>query len=170
MSSRFAVLGLAALLTSLFVTTAQAFDPADRITKDGLGDVRIGMSISSVEEVLGTTLDDLSNAAGDGSCATASLGDKVYGLFTRSVLARIYVSTSRYRTRKGIHVGDRASAVMRAYGGRVRSVRHAYVPGGRYLKVTMGHRRIVFETSATGRITSISTGRKPEVDYIEGCA
>jgi hypothetical protein len=149
---------------------ARAFGPADRITKQGLGDVEIGMSVSAVEDVLGVTLDDLSNAAGDGSCATASLGGKVYGLFTRSVLARIYISTSRYRTRKGVHVGDPARAVFRAYGRRVRSVPHAYVSGGRYLKVTMGHRRIVFETSRSGRITSISTGRKPEVDYIEGCA
>lgn len=39
-----------------------------------------------------------------------------------------------------------------------------------YRTVTTGHRRLLFETSAAGRIASISTGRIPEVDCIEGCA
>lgn len=168
--ARTCIAGLSVATTlSLAVVPATAFSPGDRITKDGLGDIRIGMTVSQVEAELGSPLDDLNNNAGDGSCATATLGQNVYGLFTGSTLARIYVGTSRYRTRKGIHVRSSARDVFKAYGRNVRSSRHAYT-AGRYLKVTMGHRRLVFETSASGRVVSISTGRKPEVDYIEGCA
>lgn len=153
---------------ALAAPAAPAFSPGDRITKNGLGDVEIGMSVTEVEDLTGSTL-DVNRNAGDGSCGTAELGQKVYGLFTGDVLARIYIDTRRYRTRTGLHIGSTARQVRRVYGARVKSSPHAYTTG-QYLKVTMGHRRLLFETSPRGRVLSISTGRKPEVDYIEGCA
>lgn len=140
-----------------------------RITKDGLGAIKIGMTLSQARAANGDRLTDYSNAAGDGSCATARFGSNVSGLFTEGVLARIYVYTSRYSTRKGVHVRDHERDVFRAYR-QVRRERHAYVRGGSYLFVRFGNRRIVFETNARGTITSVSTGRIPEVTYIEGCA
>lgn len=166
MLSRVVVVGVTCALLS--ASAAQALSSSDRITKDGLGDLKIGMSISQTGAALGKTLDVERT---DGSaCGTAALGSKVLGLFTGSTLTRIYINTPRYQTRKGVHVGDRASDVYAAYGKNVSSQPHKYVRGGRYLRVTTKRRRVVFETSGTGRITSISTGRTPEVDLVEGCA
>lgn len=155
---------------ALTVPSAGAIGRSARITKNGLGSVRIGMTVSQVEAANGREVSGLNNNAGGGDCYSGTLGSKVYALFTGDILTRIYVNTSRYRTRKGIHVGSTAAGVYRRYGSRLRSAPHAYVPGGRYLTVTTGRRRVLFETSNTGRVTSISTGRAPEVDYIEGCA
>lgn len=162
----------ALLLLATIGTTASAYSLSRtaRITKDGLGRIEIGMTVSQVRTANGGVLGEPSNAAGDGSCASATIGTKVYGLFTNGILARIYVDTSRYSTRKGIHVGDRAADVRRAYGRNVRSSPAPYDPSGRILTVTTGNRKVTFTTRSTGRIISISTGRSPEIDYIEGCA
>jgi len=164
---------VAALLLLATLTTtagAQGVSRTARITKDGLGRIEIGMTVSQVRAANDGNLGELSNAAGDGSCATATIATKVNALFTRGILARIYVDTSRYSTRKGVHVGNRAADVRRAYGRNVRSSPAPYDPSGRLLEVSTGNRKVTFTTRSTGRIISISTGRSPEINYIEGCA
>jgi hypothetical protein len=39
----------------------------------------------------------------------------------------------------------------------------------RRVLLTVGHRRLVFETDGR-RVTEIGSGRKPEIDDVEGCA
>lgn len=163
--------GLALAVWLVLAAPAAAFSPSDRITRNGLGGVEIGMTVRQVGAAVGRPLGvDRINGDGPGSCGSARLGAKIYGLFTGSILTRVYVNSSRYRTRKGVRVGSRASLVIARYGRALSSEPHFYVRGGRYLRVTTGRRRIVFETSAGGRVTSISVGRIPEVDYVEGCA
>ena len=59
--------------------------------------------------------------------------------------------------------------MLDAYGGRVRREPHAYT-NGEYLKVARGNRKLVFAISPNGKVIEISTGRRPEIDYLEGCA
>lgn len=80
-------------------------------------------------------------------------------------VARIDIRNRRWRTARGIRVGDRAWKVKRRYG--VHEERHAYTRG-RYL-ITRGKHRLVFETSSTGKVTRFRGGRRPHVEYIEGC-
>lgn len=148
---------------------SSALDRDARITTSGLGQVHIGMTFAGVQAANGGKPAKKDDSVGDGSCSTADLGKDVYGLFTDDVLASIAVRTSRYRTRTGVHVGQSASTVYAKYRHVARS-RHAYVPGGSYLKVTTGRRRIVFDVDASKQITFITAGRIPEVDYVEGCA
>jgi hypothetical protein len=157
----------AALAGLVLYTPAVAFAPADRITKNGLGDVEIGMTIAQVENEIGHALNV--QYLHDESCGNAVLGKDVFAIFTYGRLMRIDVATARYQTRKGVHVGHRASTVYARYGSNVRAIPHAYTRG-QYLRVTMGRRRIVFQTTATGRVDQIAVGRIPEVDYVEGCA
>ena len=97
------------------------------------------------------------------------LGDKVYGLFTGNLLARIYVGSRRYATRSGIRVGATEAEVYAAYPTKIHSVPHEYDPDGHYLEYRDGNRKVVFETNGQ-RVEQISTGRMPEIDYVEGCA
>jgi len=107
--------------------------------------------------------------AGTGECTTATLGDKVYGLFTGNLLARIYVGSRRYATRSGIRAGDTEAAVYAAYAGQIVTLSHDYDPDGHYLEIRDGNRKVVFETDGH-RVEQISTGRMPEINYVEGCA
>ena len=156
-----AVLGAAA-------TAALALPSSARLTTAGLGPIKIGMTIAQVEQAGNR---ELTFEGGDANavCASAALGARLYGLFSKGRLTRIYVSSSRYATRTNIRVGDSQRKVLARYGRGLVRQKHAYVPGGYYLKLTVGNRRLVFDTDGK-RVTQISSGRKPEIDYIEGCA
>ena len=79
-------------------------------------------------------------------CATASLGTNLFGLFSKGRIARIYVRSRTYRTRTNIRVGDTQRKVLASYGPSLKQSPHKYIRGGFYLKLTVGNRRLVFET------------------------
>lgn len=161
------------LLTLMIVgavlsTPARAIAPDAQITMNGLGALRVGLTVEEVEVANAGRPVRLEELPGS-DCGTAELGKGVFGLFTDGVLAHVAISNPRYRTRKGVHVGHRASVVFDRYQTVTRT-HHTYVIGGYYLKVTTAsRRRVVFDTDARGRITLIKSGRIPEVDYVEGC-
>lgn len=72
----------------------------------------------------------------------------------------------------GGKVGLTADEIRALYPGRVEARPHKYVEGGHYLRVpaSEGSGWLVFETDATGKVTSWRAGVAPQVDYIEGCA
>ena len=89
-------------------------------------------------------------------------------MVARGRLARVEAHRGRWRSSRGIRIGDSARKVRRRYGG-VRIRPHPYVPRGRYL-IVGGRRRMIFETSRLGKVTSFRGGRAREVGFIEGCA
>jgi len=166
-----------ALALNVLAVTVAAWLPASsatalprdaRITTAGLGAIKIGMTERQVERA-GHRRITLRGGAGDGSCRTATLGDKIHGLFTGDRLARIYVRSRRYATRSGIRVGASEADVYKTYPGDVVARQHAYNLAGHYLEIRDGNRKVVFETDGR-RVVQISTGRRPEIDYVEGCA
>lgn len=160
---------LASLVLVLCSTgVASALSRKARITTGGLGPVKIGMTERQVEKAAKRRI-NRQGGAGAESCTTAELGDKTSGLFTGDRLARIYVRTRRYATRSGIRIGDSEEDVLETYPGDIVTEPHTYDPNGSYLKLVDGNRKVVFETDGS-KVTDISTGRKPEIDYVEGCA
>jgi hypothetical protein len=155
------------LVASVGASSAVALPRSARITTAGLGAIKIGMTERQVEKAAKRRI-TREVGAGDGSCTTASLGDKLTALFTGPRLARIYVRGRRYATRSGVRVGDTEQKVLATYPGEIVREPHAYT-NGFYLKIVDGNRKVVFETDGR-RVTEISTGRRPEIDYIEGCA
>ena len=155
-----AVLGAAAV--------AVALPSSARLTTAGLGPIEIGMTVAQVERAGKRELtfggDDV-----NAPCATAALGKDVFGLFSKGRLARVYVRSRIYATRTGIRVGDTQRKVLARYGRSVARSPHKYIEGGFYLTLTVGNRRLVFETDGR-RVIEMSSGRKPEIDYVEGCA
>jgi hypothetical protein len=162
------VLAVTAAAATCVPASATALPRTARITTAGLGAIKIGMTERQVERA-GNRRIRLQGGAGSGDCRTATMGGKLYGLFTGDRLARIYVGSRRYATRSGIRVGATESDVYDTYPGQIVSRPHQYDPAGHYLEIHDGNRKVVFETDGK-RVEQISTGRLPEIDYVEGCA
>lgn len=161
-------IGLACLIFVLLsATAASALSRNARITTAGLGPVKIGMTERQVEKAAKRSVRREGGAST--GCTTATFGRRSFFLFTGKRLARIYVGTSRYATRSGIRVGDSEQQVLRTYPGDIVRTPHQYTPGGSYLKIVDGNRKVVFETDGS-KVTQISTGRRPEIDYVEACS
>lgn len=169
-SRRRAALAAAVCLAAVsgVASHAAALAPDARITTAGLGPLKIGMTVAEVERA-GRREVAFAGADANAGCATGVLGARLFALFSRGRLVRIYVGRRGYATRTRIRVGDTQRKVLVRYGRAIARSPHKYVPGGLYLKLTVGNRRLVFETDGR-RVTQISTGRKPEIDYVEGCS
>ncbi len=159
---------LCAGLAGTAATVAVALPSSAQLTTSGLGPIKIGMTVAQVEQA---GKRELTFEGGDvnAPCATASLGTNLFGLFSKGRIARIYVRSRTYRTRTNIRVGDTQRKVLASYGPSLKQSPHKYIRGGFYLKLTVGNRRLVFETDGR-RVIEMSSGRKPEIDYVEGCA
>jgi hypothetical protein len=86
-------------------------------------------------------------------------------------VARVAVDRAGVATASGARVGDTEERVASLYPGRVRVTPHKYEEGGHYLTVNAADDSsfaIVFETSK-GRVTRYRAGRRPAVEYVEGC-
>lgn len=72
-------------------------------------------------------------------------------------------------TPSGVRVGDSVARLRRAYPGRLVRVENFYEPRKFNYEYREGNRKLVFYTDNV-RVRQITTGRRPEVDYVEGCA
>lgn len=134
---------------------------------DGLGEIRIGMTVGEVQRATGRGM--VRDEFGFPQCQSWTLEGAPSGLGITTddgKVARIDISNRRWTTTRGIRIGDGAGKVKQRYGVQTRP--HAYTRG-HYL-VTRGKHRLVFETSSSGKVTRFRAGRRPHVEYVEGCA
>jgi hypothetical protein len=85
-------------------------------------------------------------------------------------VVRVSVDSANIATDLGARVGDTEDRIKSLYGARLKVSPHKYTDG-HYLTVTPSDTslRIVFETDK-GRVTTFRGGKRPQVEYIEGCA
>ena len=154
---------------------APAQAPAWRLTPDGYGPARIGMTRAQVSAALsirreGDAIED-ADACIEMGAAEGYRG--IYFMFEGGRLSRISASeSSRATTQHGVGIGATAAQVRRAYGPGVRSETHTYL--GRPAEyLTFWTRRnakgIRFETGTDRRVETIHVGNA-SIQYIEGCA
>ncbi|MSP94796.1 MAG: hypothetical protein EXR00_05950 [Alphaproteobacteria bacterium] len=144
------------------------------IAIDGVGPIKIGMSIEEAERALGGTLQIAAADAGS-ECQYARLASGPSALafmLTKGVVARIDVRDSTMiQTAAGVHVGSHEAGIALAYPGRVTVTPHKYEAAGHTMTVTDPARpneRYVFETDGNS-VTRYRAGRVPEVEFVEGC-
>jgi hypothetical protein len=139
-----------------------------RMTRNGFGRLKVGLNRAKIERRTGRRLRFSYNT---GSCAIWGIrGVRGLSIMTiRGRLARVDAYRGRWRTSKGIQIGDTEQEIRERYP-RLRTERHPYDPDGQYLIVRGPHRRVVFETNGDDEVTSFRGGRVPPVMYIEGCA
>ena len=154
---------------------APAPSPGWRLTPDGYGPARIGMTPAQLSLALsirleGDALED------EGVCVekTAVQGYRgFFFLFESGRLSRISATEpSQAVTALGLGMGATAAQVRRAYGPTLRAETHTY--HGRPAEyLTLWRRRaangIRFETGPDRRVETIHVGGA-SIRYIEGCA
>lgn len=163
----------AACLAAPAVAAAAPVTKSSRITQNGIGSLRIGMTIDDAQRRTGQTIDyqrfdPASDACGIGRLMPTSLGVTMQTTDRR--IAVLSVSEPGISTRRGIEVGDSVRDLRRAYGSRLRSRVNKYDPKARDYILRFGNRKMIFWTDPKRVVRQIDGGRKPEIDYVEGCA
>lgn len=171
-------LRLAALLLA-FGAAACSQGTADNVlTTQGLGKVKVGMTLEAAETALGSKLEV--SYPNDKSCGTGARADKiddnVWYMLENGNVARIDVVSdgthvAHIVTAEGVGAGSTEKAVLDAYRGRVKIKPHPYLESqGHYLVVDDSDHKhgIIFETDLK-QVTSVRAGAYPALGYIEGC-
>jgi hypothetical protein len=150
--------------------------PGWRLTPDGYGPARIGMTPAQLASALSIRLEG--DALEDENVCVEKTAVQGYRgfffLFERGRLSRISATEpSQAVTALGLGMGATATQVRRAYGPGLRAETHTYY--GRPAEyLTFWPRRgdargIRFETGADRRVETIHVGGA-SIRYIEGCA
>ncbi len=140
----------------------------------GAGPVRIGMTLAELSAAMGETLQPAyqSSATCD-HVQPRMLPKGMYVMILDDSVARVDVDAPGILTSEGAGVGDLESRVLALYGTRAKVQPHKYTgPTGHYVIVeTPGDtlHRIIFETDGQ-KVERYRAGRRPGVDFVEGCA
>lgn len=163
------------LALALSAAPAAAQSPAWRLTPDGYGPVRIGMTRPQVSAALSIRLE---GEAVDDANVCIEMGaaeghPDLFFMFENGRLSRISLGErSRITTPRGIGIGATAAQVRRAYGRSLRAETHTYIGRpGEYLTfwTRFNSKGVRFETGADRRVQVIHAGNG-SIQYIEGCA
>lgn len=149
---------------------------ADTITTGGLGPIRIGMNPQEANIAAGYSL-AISDFF-DEACYYLSpepVLENVGFMVSDGVIARIDIfAGSDVATRSGARIGYTEAQIIGLFGDKIETAPHKYVDGGKYLIFVPvdeadKNSRVVFETDATGTVTSYRSGQLDEVLWVEGC-
>ena len=163
-------------IVCLALCTACAVQAADlqwRVSMDGFGPIRVGMTRAQAERAAGLPLSDDSAVRG-AYCYYLDLARSAKGvvfMFTDSRIARIDVQATGYATLSGARIGDSEARLRDLYGERAKFSPHKYLgTNGNYVTVASAdHRHAVQFETHHGRVTRYRAGRFPEVGLVEGC-
>lgn len=144
------------------------------VTDRGAGPLAIGMTAAAAGRALGAPLQPTYEPGG--TCDMIDVPGGPAGLslmLVSDTLVRVDVVDTLPRTREGVGVGSGEAAVLAAYAPHVASGPHKYdAAPARYLTATSptdSSHAIVFETDGQ-RVTRYRAGRRPEVEWVEGCS
>lgn len=171
-----ASLTLAVSFLSASTVVAQAkLTNKSKLSINGIGEVRVGMTVSQAAKAAGTKL------AGDSpnnSCYYVKPQNEPKNLLfmvTKGRISRVDVrQNTQITTLKGGKIGDTEAQIKSLYPGQIKVTPHKYVQGGHYLTFIPKDRsnqnyRVVFETDGK-RVTQFRSGKLPEVEFVEGCS
>ena len=163
-------------IVALFNCTIALALPSWQLSSNGLGPIKIGMTLSQVQSIthqkLANTKPDKFQAE-DESCFYSQFTDKSLAGISLMVsykkIVRIDITSNEYATTKGIRIGDSESEVLKNYPG-IKVIQHHYDQKGHYLTypVPLKDRGIRFETSG-GKVSLMYAGQAREIQYVEAC-
>lgn len=164
--------------STALTTTAPSADSAGGtwlVTARGIGPVRAGLPLQDAAAAVGGALTAPAGVE-PGACAYLAWRGGPPGvrvMIEGGRIARVDVDSGGVATDAGARVGDSEARVQSLYPGRVAVTPHKYTAGHRYLTVTPATPadsayRVVFETDGR-RVTRYRAGRRPPVEYVEGC-
>jgi hypothetical protein len=143
---------------------------------DGYGPVKIGMTVAEASEALQMPLSSNNPETDEPACFYVYPHGEpgtVGFMVTEEKIARIDVHFENpdIQTDKKIKFGSSTADVKKAYG-KIRIEPHPYgSPQEKYLIFDQDDIfQIIFETDPSGNVTSLRSGKLPEVGFIEGCS
>ncbi|HZW15256.1 MAG TPA: hypothetical protein VFF66_03265 [Brevundimonas sp.] len=155
---------------------------ADKLTAQGYGPLRVGMTRAEVEAAMGPDANPEAVGGPDpASCDMFRPERAPEGLLVmveNDVLTSVWVSrNAAVETDRALNVGDPAAEVKRVYGAAAEVMPHKYAAApSEYITVwsTTDHqsaaaRGLKYEIGPDGRVQSIAGGG-PSIQYVEGCA
>ena len=96
-----------------------------------------------------------------------------FGLMMESdKFVRYDVGTDKETAPGGGKLGMGIAEIRKLYAGHVTETPHKYIKGGIYLRVESSDESggvVLFETDATGKVTTWRVGQVPQIDYVERC-
>ena len=143
------------------------------VTERGIGPLQAGMTLAEGRAALGGALVVLPGSDTTGCDYVDWRGGPpgVRVMIEGGRIARVDVTAPPVATADGARVGDTEARVQALYPGRVAVTPHKYEEG-HYLTVTPASGdtsvAIVFE-AVKGQVTRYRAGRRPQVEYVEGC-
>jgi len=158
---------------SALVAVAAVADGDWLVRLDGVGPVKIGASVSQLSSAIGQPVQVPSDPEEAGCFFVSS--SKVTGLrfmLTSGHVSRVDVDSPSIHTLRGAAVGDSVARIHQLYGPLLEE-RPAFYGGSSDLFLTFWStdRKLAvrFET-ARGKVTRFYSGKRPEVEYVEGCS
>jgi hypothetical protein len=165
--------------TTTFVTTTTPpppeLDAATPLSLDGIGPVRVGMTITQAEVSARMTMTVRTSV--EPSCAIgyfAAGPPNLSFIIIDGVVRVARVEGPPLRTKSGIGVGSTEAEVFAAYPGQIASARHQYDPAGHYLDYLPRDEkdqayRLRFATNGS-TVEYIQAGFTEEVQLVETCS
>ena len=163
-------------------TVPERLTGASRLSLDGIGPVRVGMTLPEASAAAGMPIRLLEMPPGP-ECRYAvpdhasGTGDDLAFMVVKGRIVRIDVGImgpDRIRTVSGMGKGNTEAEVHATYPGQIRVEPHPYTPEGRYLVYVPsdpGHRHLslIFE-AVNGEVRSFRAGLAEPVSWTEGCS
>jgi hypothetical protein len=141
-----------------------------KVTFNGFGNVKVGMTVAQAEQTLGVKL-VRGNDYEDACYYVEPQGlQGVRFMVTNQKIARIDISDTKYATDKGAKVGDSLGKIKKLYP-RAKMSPQKYDRRKYEVEIYSNNKQymIIFE-GAGKRITGFRVGNAEEVSYVEGCS
>ena len=144
-----------------------------RVTVDGIGPVRIGMTLKEAALAAGTALVQVSEPEAGEKCYYVRAKSGPAGIdfmVTKGRISRVDISNPEVLTASGARIGDSEERLKSLYQHRLKVEPPYYLTdNGHYLIIHSNQQhQMLFETEE-GAVTSYRAGKLPEVRYGEGC-
>jgi len=142
------------------------------VRPDGIGPVRVGMSLAELNKTLHTSYTKPTDPD-EQACTYVGVPHQpgVGLMILDGRVARIEITNRRTQTSEGIRNGDSEADALKAYGKRL-TVAPSFYSGaeGHYLTLHSADKKfgIRFETYE-GRIDRYYAGTADAIEYVEGC-
>ncbi|HEU4559596.1 MAG TPA: hypothetical protein VFS20_17220 [Longimicrobium sp.] len=139
---------------------------------DGIGPLRVGMTVDEANRAVGGGLDRTSGLEECDYVRPKTGPAGVSLMVVDGRIARVDVDSTSVATAAGVRLGDTESRAREAYPG-ARVEPHKYVDGHYVIAIPGAPadtlHRIVFETDGKA-VTRMRGGVYPPVEYVEGCS
>lgn len=177
--NRILIGAVAAAALCLNITEAVHAAPPDgpsacrTVSLDGYCGVEFGMSVDTARNAFPGGLPAFEPLDDEADCyylGTAKDDYEVAFMVVYGVIERIDVSASWVSTAEGARIGMTLDEVEALYPGAARKPNFYTAPDEDLVVTLDANVFAVFQTSFEGPVDHFHVGRKPAVDYVEGCS